>query len=333
VATTDQQHEDALAAAADHETMALYTACRLCPRQCAVNRNAGERGVCGESSDCRVAAITPHFGEEPPVSGRHGSGTFFFSGCSSGCFFCQNYQISQEHRGRILSPDELYQEALALIAHGVHNLNFVTPEHWWPHISVLCRRLRRKGVSLPFVWNSSGYFLKEWLDQQCDLIDIFLPDYKFADPALAQACMGDRCYPDLALAGICRLAERVGFLRPWDDSGDICASRGLLVRHLVLPGQVENSLRVLDLLAREIGPQLPISLMSQFQPMPECHQRAFLDRMVGMDEYQLVCQHLDDLGFTKVFIQPDFGDDNFLPDFSTDRPFKGNPPPTGPTAP
>lgn len=332
MATTDQQHGDA-AAAVGREAMAHYDACGLCPRQCGVNRNAGERGVCGETSDCRVAAITAHFGEEPPISGRNGSGTIFFSGCSSGCFFCQNYQISQEHLGRTLSHDELYNEVQALIARGVHNLNFVTPEHWWPHISVLCRRLRAKGVFLPFVWNSSGYFLTEWLDQQCALIDIFLPDYKFADAALAHACMGDSRYPDLALAGICRLAERVGFLRPWDDSGDICASRGLMVRHLVLPGQVDNSLRVLDNLAREIGPQLPISLMSQFRPVPECGRRGFLDRMVAIDEYRQVCQHLDDLGFTKVFIQPEFGDDNFLPDFSADRPFKGNPPPTGPAAP
>jgi putative pyruvate formate lyase activating enzyme len=328
VATIDKQRN-----AAEREAMALYDACRLCPRQCGVNRNAGERGVCGETSDCRIASFTAHFGEEPALSGHLGSGTIFFSGCSCGCFFCQNYQISQEHLGRTLNHEELYNEARRLIARGVHNLNFVTPEHWWPHISVLCRRLRAEGESLPFVWNSSGYFLTEWLDRQCQLFDIFLPDYKFADPALAEACMGDSRYPDLALAGICRLAERVGFLRPWDESGDICAGRGLMVRHLVLPGQVENSLRVLDKLAREIGPQLPISLMSQFRPVPECFRRGALDRMVALDEYRQVCRHLDDLGFNRAFIQPEFGDDSFLPDFTDERPFKGNPPSTGPAAP
>jgi putative pyruvate formate lyase activating enzyme len=328
VATTDQALSDA-----DRAAMALYDACRLCPRECAVNRNAGQKGICGETSLCRVAAFTAHFGEEPPLSGRRGSGTIFFSGCPSGCFFCQNHQISQEGMGRVLSHEELYRQTRALIAKGVHNLNFVSPEHFWPHIDILCRRLRAEGIDLPLIWNSSGYLRMEWLEQQCEVMDIFLPDYKFADPALAELCIGDRRYPELALTAIRRLAERVGFLRPWDSSGELCASRGLMLRHLVLPGQVDNSLQALELLAREIGPQLPISLMSQFRPMPACQQRGLLDRMITRQEYRQVCQRLEELGFTKALIQPGFGDDGFLPDFGSERPFKGNPPSTEPTAP
>jgi len=301
-----------------------YEHCTLCPRMCGVNRAAGQKGFCGETAECHIASITPHFGEEPCFTGTKGSGTVFFSGCSCGCFFCQNFQISQQHLGKAKSIDDLTEEILALIDKGVHNVNFVTPDHWWPHVKAIATRLRDKGVFLPFLWNSSGYSRPEMLEEQCQLIDIFLPDFKFAIPELAKKCMGRADYPDIALRGLETLVDRIGFLRPWDESGDIPASRGVMVRHLVLPGEVENSIKALHLLYDHFGPKLPISIMSQYLPTEECRKRDCMTRQITKQEYQEVCDTIEELGFRRVFIQPDGGADDFMPDFNQQQPFKGN---------
>ena len=301
-----------------------YDHCQLCPRLCGVNRNQGQKGFCGETADCRIAAITPHFGEEPCLTGRNGSGTVFFSGCSCGCFFCQNYQISSQHLGEAMDLDRICQAIRDMADQGVHNVNFVTPDHWWPHVRAIAERLRHDGLDLPFVWNSSGYSRPEMLAEQCGLIDIFLPDFKFAIPELARRCMGRADYPEIALRGLETLVDRVGFLRPWDEDGDITASRGVLVRHLVLPGELDNSLELLKLLHDHFGPQLPVSLMSQFLPTDECRRRNDFCRQVTREEYDTVCQAISSYGFRHVFIQPDGGADDFMPDFTRPQPFKGN---------
>lgn len=301
-----------------------YQCCTLCPRECHCNRLAGANGFCAESGQCRVAYIGAHFGEEPCISGQNGSGTIFFSGCSCGCFFCQNHQISQGHLGELLSPEELLEHSRNLARCGVHNLNFVTPEHFWPHIRFLCQSLRQEGYELPFLWNSSGFSKVEMLAEQSRYIDIFLPDYKFADPELAQRCMGRPDYPEIALSALRLLVDRKGFLRPFDSSGEITASCGVMVRHLVLPGQVQDTLTVLNLLHREFGSDLPLSLMRQFTPMPECHARKFLDRKVSAAEYALAADEAMRLGFRRLFLQDD-DDGSFLPDFRLrQQPFAGN---------
>lgn len=303
-----------------------YSSCHLCPRDCGVNRTAGELGFCGQTAQCRIATMLSHKGEEPPIAGTCGSGTIFFSGCSCQCFFCQNHQISSEGIGKDYTDDQLYDAANELIARGVHNLNFVSPEHWWPTIRTLCKRLREDGQYLPFVWNSSGYFRLDVLKEQSELIDIFLPDFKYADPDLAEQCMGDRRYPELAIQGLKFLYDRIGNLRPFDYSGDITASRGLMIRHLVLPGFVNNSIQVLKTIANTLGTDIPIAVMSQFIPVPECQKRQFLTRKVTPDEYAQVCETIDKLGFTHVFTQEDNGEDGFMPDFTQPNPFAANRP-------
>ena len=301
-----------------------YRECVLCPRLCGVNRLVGERGVCGETAACRVASMGPHFGEEPPLSGCRGSGTIFFSGCSCRCFFCQNWQISRDGQGEVLEFSELCRRTLALVARGVHNLNFVTPEHMWPHIRALCRWLRREGVELPFLWNGSAYSRAEFVPDYAEWMDIFLPDFKFADAELARRCMGDRRYPEIAMGALERMVEEVGFLTPWSESGRVAARRGVLVRHLVLPGEVDNSIRVLHRLHERFGPGLPLSVMSQFSPTPACREAGALCRTVTGPEYESVCEVVEALGFEHVFIQPGGGDDAFLPDFTAEEPFSGN---------
>ena len=305
-------------------TETAYQNCRLCPRACGVDRTAGQSGICGETAICRVASIGPHHGEEPCFSGTRGSGTLFFSGCSCRCFFCQNYQISMEHTGRAIQPDELLSEALRLVDQGVHNLNFVTPDHFWPHIARLCRELRARGVKIPFLFNCSGYQSADRVEAYGEWIDIFMPDFKFADPQLAQDCMRDKRYPEIALAALTKMVALKGFLAPWDPTGRRTAEQGVLVRHLVLPGEVDNSLAVLRLLHRELGRYLPLSVMSQFQPVPDCRKKQRFTTYLSSADYHPVCDLVHELGFVNVFLQPEFGDERFMPDFNRDTPFEGN---------
>ncbi|MCK5803015.1 MAG: radical SAM protein [Lentisphaeria bacterium] len=302
----------------------LYRHCQLCPRECGVDRIAGDRGTCGETSICRVASSGPHFGEEPCFSGTRGSGTLFFSGCSCGCLFCQNHQISSGDVGEQWRFEELVSHARVLIGQGVHNLNFVTPSHFLPHIRALRRRLREDGVDIPFLYNSSGYERVDRIREIAPYIDLFLPDLKFADPALARTCMGDERYPEIAFAALEEMVRAKGFLQPWDPTGEIPAENGVLVRHLVLPGHVDNTLAVLERLHQRFGGELPLSVMSQYRPTPHCHNAGSLARTLTSAEYERVCERVVELGFEHVFIQPESGDEGFFPDFSQDQPFPGN---------
>ena len=301
-----------------------YDNCRLCPRECGVNRTAGKTGFCGESAELRIAAMLAHFGEEPCITGRKGSGTIFFSGCGCGCFFCQNFQISHQHIGKVYSEEEFLDGLRGLVAQGVHNLNFVTPDHYWPHIRTACIALRAEDVYIPFLWNSSGYANTELIPEQCRLFDVFLPDFKFALSTLAEKCMGDSNYPDIALRALSEMVDRKGFLRPWDVSGEMTASQGVLVRHLVLPGQLENSIKTLDILNTHFGPNLPLSIMSQFQPMPECERLGLFNTKIAVEDYKAVCDYAVSLGFTRLFAQEGLGDDSFAPDFTSTNPFGKN---------
>jgi putative pyruvate formate lyase activating enzyme len=301
-----------------------YRNCTLCPRLCRVDRTAGRRGVCGETAVCRVASATAHFGEEPSFTGTRGSGTIFFTGCSSHCFFCQNFQISAGGQGREVTPEQLLDMALSLVGKGVHNLNFVSPDHVWPHVEWVCRQLRERGVTLPFLFNTSGYQDPARVPGYAALIDIFLPDYKFADPALARVCMRDEHYPEIALKAIREMVARKGFLTPWDPEGRETARQGVLVRHLVLPGCVENSLAAIRTLHAAFGPDLPVSIMSQFKPVPGCREKGMLERGVTDEEYEQVTDLVAELGFERAYIQPGAGDDDFLPDFNEEEPFEGN---------
>lgn len=287
-----------------------------------MDRLQGEKGVCGQTADCRLASSGLHFGEEPSFSGRRGSGTLFFSGCACRCFFCQNVQISQGRTGTLVSSRELYAAAVRLIEQGAQNLNFVTPDHFAPHVRRLCEDVRSSGYRVPFLCNCSGYESNDVLDLLLDPIDIWVPDFKFADPRLAHRCIGDERYASIALAALHRMVEAAGFLEPWDPSGEKTAERGVLVRHLVLPGHAEDSVAVLKRLRHEFGPYLPLSLMSQYHPMPGCEEE--FAATLRASAYARVCEAAANLGFKQVYVQQDGGDDAFLPDFDLEQPFAGN---------
>lgn len=311
--------------------MELFKECQLCPRDCRVNRleeeALGYSGFCRENHQLRVAYVGPHFGEEPPITGENGSGTVFFSGCSLKCPYCQNYQISRDGFGESIHVDELFERVAGMVeTHHVHNVNLVTPDHFFPHVFELVLLLRRQGYNLPVVYNLSGYQSIQMLRMAEDFADIYLPDFKYTDSALSQRLSKCRDYPEVALKAIVEMVRQKGFLENLDASSHV-AGKGVLVRHLILPGQVENSLNALTTLFLEFGSGLPLSLMSQYHPVLPQRDQA-LNRSLTKDEFDRVFSHAKDLGFERLFVQ--FLDKTrsvkqehgpFLPDFRKEQPF------------
>jgi putative pyruvate formate lyase activating enzyme len=302
----------------------LYDECRLCPRECGVDRRNGRRGYCGEGDDVRVGYIGPHFGEEPPITGEFGSGTVFFTGCSLQCSFCQNHQISRGGTGRKLTVEELLERVAGMIRErGVHNVNMVTPDHFFPHVFRLTELLKESGYPLPILYNISGYQSVAMIRMAEPLVDIYLPDFKYSDREISARLSGSGDYPERALEAIAEMIRQKGFIEPTE--GTSTAKRGVLVRHMILPGSVRNSLDVLTTLFLEFGPGLPLSLMSQYTPVRE-HRMEDLNRELESGEFEAVYRHALDLGFERLFVQfpeerPHPSRRPFLPDFRKENPF------------
>ncbi|MDY6971592.1 MAG: radical SAM protein [Thermodesulfobacteriota bacterium] len=311
--------------------MKLFETCRLCPRNCGTNRlediHRTHAGFCRESSLLRVAHVGPHFGEEPPITGINGSGTVFFSGCSLRCVFCQNYQISTGGLGEAVGLAELLKKVLEMIRrHPVHNINLVTPDHFFPYTFQLVSLLRQKGHDLPVIYNLSGYQSIGMLKMAEGYADIYLPDYKYTDSGLANRLSKCKDYPEVALEAIVEMVRQKGFLDSFENSPRM-ARKGVLVRHLILPGNVNNSLNALTTLYLEFGGALPISIMSQFCPVLPQRDKD-LNRSLLKEEFDKVYSHALDLGFENVFVQyPDEPGSqtsdllNLLPDFRQKYPF------------
>jgi len=306
--------------------------CQLCPRNCRVDRTLTKNqkmGYCGESDRLSIAAIEAHFGEEPPISGVNGSGTVFFTGCGLKCIYCQNFQISHQKLGQYQSVDQVIHriEQLVIQQH-IHNVNFVTPDHFFPHTVEIVNHLRQGGINIPIVYNLSGYQRIDSLKMIEAAADIYLPDFKYSDPGLSKQLSNCRDYPHIALEAISEMARQKGFIDSFvaESGNSELATRGVLVRHLILPGQVKNSTDVLSTLYLEFGKKLPISLMSQYYPIKK-FPYGFLNQTVSRLEFEVVYQHALELGFENMFVQ--FPEDNsvpkaFLPDFSKPHPFIGN---------
>ena len=287
-----------------------YNPCRLCPRACGVNRSHGELGFCRCPDTALVAKAMLHKWEEPVLAGQGGSGAVFFGGCTLGCRYCQNAAISRGAVGKAMDREELRQLFESLIAQGAENIDLVTPTQYLPTIlPALTPKL-----SVPVVYNSGGYERPEVLEALAGAVDIFLPDMKYADSALAQALSGAKDYFPVAAAAIRKMAEITG---PVEFSGEK-VKKGTIIRHLILPGHIENSLKVLDWIGETFAPgQVLVSLMRQYTPMPGL-QPPF-DRQITPQEYEAVLSwmYLNDLeGFTQEEAAADRG---FIPDFLTDH--------------
>jgi len=259
------------------------SACDLCPRGCAVDRLRGERGACGVGWTALVSSAGPHHGEERPLSGWKGSGTVFFAGCNLACVFCQNWEISQRRDGDPVDDRELARLFLGLQQQGCHNLNLVTPSHVVPQILAALRLAVADGFELPVVYNSGGYDSQETLALLDGVVDIYLPDIKFADSRRAAPFLGVDDYAEVARKALREMHRQVGDLRM---SAAGTARRGLLVRHLVLPDGLAGTAEILGFLAREIAPSTYLNLMDQYRPCFRAEGHPTLMRRVTRAEMQ-----------------------------------------------
>ncbi len=274
--------------------------CRLCPRSCGADRLSGETGYCRSNGSATVAAVSLHFGEEPPISGERGSGTVFFGGCNMSCLFCQNYPISQMGVGLSLSTSELAERLLRLERKGAHNVNFVTPT---PHVAPLVGALleaRRAGFSLPVVYNTNGYDSTETLALLEGIVDIYLPDVKYRSGGLAAEASGTPDYPEHNARAVGEMLRQVG---PLEIGEDGIARRGVLVRHLVLPGRAEETVDVLAFLRDAFGEKTPLSLMGQYFPAHRAGGTPGFGRKLSRAEYRRAVGAAERMGFTNAYIQ------------------------------
>ncbi|WP_302011960.1 radical SAM protein [Collinsella tanakaei] len=293
-------------------------ACELCPRCCRAARAKGARGVCGADSTLKIARAALHMWEEPPISGEAGSGTIFFSGCPLKCIYCQNHQISAGGFGIEVSPERLVEIMLELQDQGALNINLVTATHYAHLLPAAITEARQRGLKIPIVYNTSGYERVQAVAELAGLVDVWLTDFKYADVALARSLSHVPDYPDVAAAALAQMVSQINAA-----GGELLAQdghmlRGIIVRHLVLPGHAEDSCRVLDRIW-EVAGDVPISVMNQYTPNQRMRdQGGDLARAVLDEEYEMVLDHADDLGFTTMFWQEGGAvDESFTPPFDT----------------
>jgi len=272
----------ALAARA-REAGEILRRCSLCPRECSVDRTAGETGFCGVGGLPFVSSWGPHFGEESPLVGGRGSGTIFFAGCNLGCVFCQNWSISHGRQGEEMTLESLADVMLGLQRLGCHNVNFVTPTHQMPMILGALAVAAGKGLRIPLVYNTGGYDSLHAVKLLDGIVDIYMPDFKYADPAAAGEYSDAPDYPEAARAAIREMHRQVGDL-VMDERG--IALRGLLIRHLVLPGGLAGTREVARFVAEEISRDTYINIMDQYHPCYKAIEHPPLDRRITPAEFE-----------------------------------------------
>ena len=285
--------------------------CNLCPRRCGADRRDGKNGFCGVPETAMVCRAAPHFGEEPCISGTRGSGAVFFAGCNLRCVFCQNHTISRGEAGTPVSVTELRDVFLRLRDRGVHNLNLVTPTH---DSAVIAEALAGLSLGIPVVWNSSGYESVGTLRQLNGLVQVYMPDFKYADAALAARYSAAPDYPEVALAAITEMFRQTG---PFQLDAEGILQRGVLIRHLILPGSPENTLRVIDAIEDHLpAKDILFSLMSQYTPMPGLEDFPELQRPVSAEEYARCESYLDFSAIEHGYCQsPESAGDEMIPAF------------------
>ena len=314
--------------------MSFYKNCLLCPRRCGVNRNAGFLGYCGETSELRLAFAGIHKGEEPPITGTGGSGTIFVSGCNLGCAFCQNFQISKAAvgsgaMGRVVDSGEFAEICLALQERGAENINIVTGSHAAAAIALSIEAARKQGLHIPVLWNSSGYDGEETLEILKDIVDVYLPDFKTLDAIFASRFFNAPDYPEHAAAALLKMMKsrelRFGPGRGADvgSAAEIMLS-GVMIRHLVIPGFLENTRQVLAWFAENCNGsgngRALLSLMTQYTPVKTVTDTIPTNYLLER-EYEAVLSMLDEYGIDNGFCQELVTGSDWLPDFSRPNPF------------
>ena len=289
-----------LAARADR-ARALLSACTLCPRACGVNRLLGGLGFCRSGEHPVVASWNLHRWEEPPISGARGSGTIFFSHCTGRCLFCQNYPISQLGVGNVVSIDELSNMMLELQSRGAHNINLVTPTHFVPQIIAALLRAVPKGLSLPLVYNSGGYESENTIDLLDGIVDVYLPDAKYADDEIARELSGFVDYTAHNRKALTAMYRQVGDDLLLDSHG--VAVRGMIIRHLVLPEGLASTVRVMRWIAEQLSTRIHMALMDQYFPAHKALNHPILGRGITPEEYEAALSAVESAGLHNGWLQ------------------------------
>lgn len=295
------------------KNMNKYENCLLCPRKCGINRRTGQTGVCGVSSEIKVARAALHYWEEPCISGKRGSGAVFFSGCSLHCVFCQNREISDGKAGKVISKERLSDIFMELADKGANNINLVTPGQYIPDIVWAVNDAKSRGMKLPIIYNTSGYENVTELKLLEDIVDVYLPDFKYMDSTLSARYSRAKDYPSVAKQALSEMVRQQPDVVIDDATGLI--QKGVIVRQLLLPGHVNDAKAVLKYLYDTYHDHVYISMMSQFTPIalkdyPE------INRTVTRREYERLVDYALEIGITNAFIQEgDVAKDSFIPAF------------------
>jgi len=288
--------------------------CTLCPRECYADRAAGNKGYCGATGELKVARAALHMWEEPCISGEEGSGTVFFSGCALGCVYCQNHSISRGLAGKAITIERLAEIFLELQDKGANNINLVTPSHYVPHIIEAIKISRGKGLKLPVVYNCSGYEKVETLKLLEGYVDVYLPDFKYMSDALAERYSNCGDYFAVASKAIAEMVGQVGEAR-FDERGIM--QKGVIVRHLTLPGCLEDSKRVIKYLHETYGDVIFLSIMNQYTPMTKNAACPELDRRISEEEYEELVDYAISIGVVNGYIQEgETASESFIPEFN-----------------
>mgnify|MGYP005952843673 CR=1 FL=1 len=295
------------------KNMNKYENCLLCPRKCGINRSTGQTGVCGVSSEIKVARAALHYWEEPCISGKRGSGAVFFSGCSLHCVFCQNREISDGKAGKLISKERLSDIFMELADKGANNINLVTPGQYIPDIVWAVNDAKSRGMKLPIIYNTSGYENVTELKLLEGIVDVYLPDFKYMDSTLSARYSRAKDYPSVAKQALSEMVRQQPDVVIDDATGLI--QKGVIVRQLLLPGHVNDAKAVLKYLYDTYHDHVYISMMSQFTPIalkdyPE------INRTVTRREYERLVDYALEIGITNAFIQEgDVAKDSFIPEF------------------
>lgn len=290
--------------------------CDLCPRKCLVDRKKGEKGICGQTENLKVARAALHFWEEPCISGDAGSGAVFFSGCPLHCVFCQNENIANGTVGKEISLERLVDIFLELQEKGANNINLVTPGHFVPQIVKALDQAKKEGLTLPVVYNTSSYETVDTIKRLEGYVDIYLPDFKYMSPVLSKKYSHAPDYAEVAKAAIAEMVRQTGKAVFVNGDEDNLILRGMIVRHLTLPGCMEDSMQILKYLHEIYGDTIYISIMNQFTPLSNLEKYPELNRRITDEEYETLVDYAIDIGIENGFIQEgDTAEESFIPAF------------------
>jgi putative pyruvate formate lyase activating enzyme len=302
----------------------LLASCTQCPHECGVDRFIDGGGICRTDAGLNISSICIHRGEEPPISGPKGIINIFFSGCNLRCLYCQNHEISRHGSINESSPgdfEEVLDRIEVFMSQGIKEVGFVSPSHVVLQAEAIINGLISRGLNPVTVYNTNSYDKVETIRRLAGLIDVYLPDFKYVTPDIAKEYSGYSDYPDVALKAIKEMYYQKGSVLISDDNG--VAENGILLRHLVLPGHVQESIKVLRTIADEISTGIHISLMSQYHPTVNVRNHPVLGRSLYREEYEQVAEEMERLGFRNGWVQNIDSYKSYRPDFSKEHPFEG----------